>query len=123
MGKEKKQVMDQQTLRVNIKKSHDMQSINLLRLHFLGTTSGSQQLIAYQPSTNVANFTDTDLQPVDMIPSKDPGNDFTTHGYSSQNLVCTHYSYNITILHVLNLDNNKIANKGHTMSCTFSESL
>ena len=78
---------------------------------------------ANQPSTNVANFTDTDLQPVDMIPSKDPGNDFTTHGYSSLNLVCTHYSYNITILHVLKLDNNKIANKGHTMSCTFSESL
>ena len=78
---------------------------------------------ANQPSTNVANFTDTDLQPVDMIPSKDPGNDFTTHGYSSQNLVCTHYSYNITILHVFNLDNNKIANKGHTISCTFSESL
>ena len=50
-------------------------------------TQHSKDMIqqANQPSiaTNVANFTDTDLQPVDMIPSKDPGNDFTTHGYSS----------------------------------------
>ena len=67
-------------------------------------TQDSKDMIqqANQPSTNVANFTDTDLQLVDMIPSKDPGNDFTTHGYSSLpakvSFVYTHYSYNITII-------------------------
>ena len=55
-----------------------------------------------QPSTNVANFTDTELQPIDMIPSKDPGNDFTTHGYLSlpaEVSLYIHiiYSYNTTI--------------------------
>ena len=59
-----------------------------------------------QPSTNVANFTDTELQPIDMIPSKDPGNDFTTHGYLSlpaEVSLYIHiiYSYNTTIIYCI----------------------
>ena len=56
---------------------------------------------ANQPSTNVANFTDTDLRLVDMIPSKDPGNDFTTHGYSSLPAEVSLYIHIIVIIPII----------------------
>ena len=78
-------------------------------------THHSQDMIpaANQISTPAVSITDTDLQPLglDMMPSTDPGNDFTTHGYlspppevvSSSTCIRATQSHSVGLLYGINL--------------------